>query len=639
MRLSTGACKLLPLVVLLIAGCQSDTQTFEYKEVPRYDIRAFQYGSSLRNAFFSFDDEYLILSSDKGGYYNTYVVSVDGEGPKQVSFSEDCDVFEVAAFPTDYQSICTSQIGGAGLWHLFVRDEDRLTRDITPWENTRSVFYGWDDDRESFIFGCNRRDARYMDVCKMDIDTFGCEILFRNDSGLVFDLMSPDARYFAFHKVITDDNSDMYLYDRETAELKCLSPHTGEINFIPTTFNVGSDILFYLTDEDSEYLYVKSLDLASGKTEIVERADGDIENMYFSEGGIYRVVSIRAGVRTETRVYFTETGTRIELPPVEGGYIGQTVISGNEEWLAYYGVRSNASTDLFIYSLLDGEYRRLTYSMYDQVSSGDLVQAREVKFESFDGTDITGLLYRPWQLQEGQQAPAILMVDSALGGQSCMDYDPFVQILVNQGYLVLEVNIRGSRGFGKSFRRLNDRRHGQDDLADLLMARQYLGTLDFVDTNRVAVIGEGYGGYLALMALVVASESFVTAVEIGGVYDWSRALKRLPAWLEPYRNALYTELGDPVADKDYLTSISPLQLAGNILRPLASITWKYNPLTSRDESDDLVEIVRRKKLHVLYFPCTERTGLDVSRQSRFKQYKVLLDFLNWHVKGEQKGRR
>ena len=146
------------------------------------------------------------------------------------------------------------------------------------------------------------------------------------------------------------------------------------------------------------------------------------------------------------------------------------------------------------------------------------------------------------------------MVHGGPGGQSTVGYRAEIQFLVNHGYAVLNVNNRGSSGYGKSFYHMDDRRHGDVDLKDCVAARAYLAGLDWVDGKRVGIVGGSYGGYMVGAALAFAPEAFDAGIDIFGVTNWVRTLESIPAWWEADRRSLYAELGDPTTDRERLAA-------------------------------------------------------------------------------------
>ena len=142
--------------------------------------------------------------------------------------------------------------------------------------------------------------------------------------------------------------------------------------------------------------------------------------------------------------------------------------------------------------------------------------------------------------------PAILVwVHGGPGGQTTTGYNPMIQYLVNHGYAVLGINNRGSSGYGRTFFTADDRKHGREPLWDCVEAKKYLASLPYIDPDRIGIAGGSYGGYMTLAALAFQPEVFAVGVDVFGVSNWLRTLESIPPWWESFREALYTEIGDP----------------------------------------------------------------------------------------------
>ena len=208
------------------------------KEVQQYTIEQFMKTTSIMGSSFSHDEKNILFTSDKSGIYNAYMISVKGGESKQITHSDSTSIFHLTFFPKDNRILFTGDHYGNEIYLIYLQKEDGSIRDLTPYENARSVFSGWSHDKKSFYFECNKRNPKYMDIYEMDIETFQPKMIYRNDAGYKFGKISNNKQFMVFNKIITNHNSDMYLYDQETKEIVRLFPHEGDINYFPVTFSV-----------------------------------------------------------------------------------------------------------------------------------------------------------------------------------------------------------------------------------------------------------------------------------------------------------------------------------------------------------------------------------------------------------------
>ncbi len=624
--------KTLGLLLICAVVCCS-CQKGERSETKQYTIEEFMDTVEIFGSSFSADEQKLLFSSNQTGIFNAYTIPVEGGEPAQITQSTDDAVLALSFFPKDDRILYLSDQGGNEIYHIYLREEDGTVKDLTPFEKTRSVFYGWSFDEKSFFFGSNKRDQRFMDVYEMDIDTFTPEMVYQNDPGYQLGAISRDKRYMCFLKVITEHNTDIYLFDAETEELKHLTPHEGEVYYAPQTFSVDSKSLYYLTNEDSEFNYLKKYEIETGNSQTIERTDWDIMYSYFSRNGKYRVVGINQDAQTVIKVYDTVTGRPMTLPELPDGNITSVNTSKSERLMAFYHNGSRSPNNLGVYDFEDGQYTRLTDTMNPEIDASDLVDAEVVRYESFDGLEIPAILYKPHNVKPGDKAPAVVTVHGGPGGQARIGYRAAFQFLVNHGYVLIDVNNRGSSGYGKTFFKLDDRKHGEDDLDDCVEAKKFLVSTGYVDENKIAILGGSYGGYMVLAALTFRPDAFAAGVDLFGISNWVRTLKSIPPWWESFKEALYVELGNPETDLEYLRSISPLFHAEKIIKPLMVLQGANDPRVLKVESDEIVEAVKKNDVPVEYILFDDEGHGFNKKENEIKGYQAILEFLDKHVRG------
>ncbi len=610
---------------LILAGCSE-------KKPAQYTIEQFLNTVTILGGSFSYDEERILITTDKSGILNSYYISVSGGEQVQLTDSGDDAVFSLSYFPHDDRFLFLSDREGNEIYHIYLRDPDGLVTDLTPYENSRALFYGFTHDEKSFLFGSNKRDKKYMDLYMMDIETLKPKMIYLNDSGYTFSWISDDKRFLALSKIYTDHNSDIFLYDRENGTQKHLTPHKGDINYSPVEFSPDSKSLYYLTDEGSEFRYLKSYDIETGETGVVEQEDWDITYSYLSWSGKYRITAINADARTEIKVFETETGEEIELPCPPEGVISALGISRSDRYMIFYVNGSRSPNNLYIYEFDTGVYRRLTNSMNPEIDIDDLVDAQVIRYRSFDGEVIPAIYYEPHGVKEGMTIPAVVYVHGGPGGQARVGYNHFIQYLVNHGYAVLAVNNRGSTGYGKRFYSLDDRKHGQDDLKDCIEGKNWLIGTGYIDQDRIAILGASYGGYMALAALTFAPDEFAAGVDLFGTANWVRTLRNIPDWWEAYRESFYREIGNPDTEEEYLKSISPLFHADRIVRPLMVLQGANDPRVLKVESDEIVEAALSNGVEVEYLVFDDEGHGFLKKANRIRGYKAILDFLDEHLK-------
>ncbi|MEL6141452.1 MAG: S9 family peptidase, partial [Bacteroidota bacterium] len=403
----------------------------------------------------------------------------------------------------------------------------------------------------------------------------------------------------------------------------------------PGDVSKDNRVLYYTSDKEGEFSALYRYDIQAGTHEPVEVADWDIGYSYFSHGGKYRIVGMNVDGKTVVRILDTESGETVELPVPEGGSVNSVSIPRNESSIAYYVGSSASPQNLYTWDFSGEEGAKLTNTLNESINPDDLVLAEVVRFKSFDELEIPAIFYRPKQASAENKVPAIVLVHGGPGGQSRQSYRAQTQYLVNNGYAVLAVNNRGSSGYGKTFFQMDDQKHGEEDLKDCIAGKDWLAQQDYIDPEKIGIMGGSYGGYMVMRAMTHTPEEFAVGVNIFGVTNWLRTLRSIPPWWESFKEALYKEMGDPnTADSVRHYNISPLFHADQVKNPVMVLQGAQDPRVLQIESDEMVEAIKAQGVPVEYLLFPEEGHGFVKKENQQKSNSEILAFLDKYLKQE-----
>ncbi len=617
----------------LLASCASPPP-----EIPRYDARDFYETEQVFGGSFSADESRILITSDRTGVMNAYAQPIAGGEALPLTVSETDANLGMAFFPEDDRILFTADEGGNELHHLYVLAPGETPQDITPGENLKASFHGFTTDGSRFFVTTNERDPQAFDLYEYRVEDLSRSLVFENPGEFMPGPVSQDGRFLAVNQSKNNADSDVYLVDLEdpASPPRHLTPHQGDASHRPLVFRPARESsaeLVYATDAHGEFVEAWSYDLETGEHRPLLQADWDVLTVYYSKRGRYRVSAVNVDAATEITVFDRETGEALDLPGIPEGEVTGVSFSASETKMAFFVNSDTSPSNLHVWEIGDSEAVRLTDTLNPEISQEQLVDGEVVRYPSFDGLSIPGILYRPHQAAADAPVPALVWVHGGPGGQSRKGYRAQIQHLVNNGYAVFAVNNRGSSGYGKTFFHLDDRRHGDVDLKDCIEARRYLETLDWVDAGRVGILGGSYGGYMVAAALAFEPEAFDVGVDIFGVTNWVRTLSSIPPWWGAQRDALYAELGDPETDLERLTAISPLFHAENIVRPLFVVQGANDPRVLQVESDEIVEAVRANGVPVEYVVFPDEGHGFRNRDNRIESADRILAFLDEYLSG------
>ncbi len=612
--------------LLVLAACS------QIEPPAQYSIEQFYDNTRIFGGAFSEDESKLLVSSDETGIFNVFEIDIQDTSRKQITFSETESCFAIDYVPGTGQILFSADKGGNELDHIYLLREDGTSVDLTPEENEKAAFGGWSEDKKSLFYISNKRDPRFFDMYEMDIADWEAELIYQNDEGLDVSGLSHNESIFILSKAITTSETRLFLYDRNSGKMDEISDDKGQ--YSAGGFSRDDQYFYYITNAGREFASLMQYEIATGEKELLYETDWDVMYSYLSENGKYRIIAINEDGKNNLIVKDNNTGMAVDFPDMPDGDIISVGVSESENLMRLTIGTSKAPSNIYVYDFGSGELKKLTQTLNPEINMDDLVAAEVVRFESFDGLEIPAIYYKPLMASEENKVPALVWVHGGPGGQSRVGYSELLQYLVNHGYAILAVNNRGSSGYGKTFYMMDDRNHGDKDLKDCIWGKKWLQAQDYIDPDKIGIIGGSYGGYMVMAALAFAPEEFEAGVNIFGVTNWLRTLKSIPPYWESFREALFTELGDPYTeDSVRLYEISPLFHAENVNRPLLVLQGANDPRVLQVESDDMVEAVRENGVPVEYLVFPDEGHGFVKKENEIKAYGQILMFLDQYLKG------
>ncbi len=626
------------MFIILTAACNNDDKSRDKKtkEVGSYTAEQFHKNFDFYFADFSSDEEEILMTSNETGIYNVFVLNPSTGKKEQLTFSATDSHIAEDFVPGTRHFLYSADKGGNENSHIYLKKTDGTVIEITPGDNVKARFWHWNETGDHFYFISNKRDTRYFDLYKCDTIKWEPRMIYKNEKG--FDLMSlsRNEQFVTLVESITGSWINLIVADLKTGKTQYVNDKTIEAINNPTGFSSDSKFLYFTTDEGSEFSYVKRYELATGTQEKIFADNWDVTGMNLSYNNAYRVYYVNEDGAFKVR-FFKDGDKEIKFPSIDGGSVASARFSRSEKKMVLTVASSYSPANLFLYDIATGDLKQLTNSLNPEMDVKDMVKAQVIRFKSYDGLEIPAIYYKPHPASEKNKVPAVLSVHGGPGGQAMQYYYPGVQYLVNKGYAILDVNNRGSSGYGKTFYKMDDQAHGDKDLRDLIWAKKYLTTQAEIDSNKIGIMGGSYGGYLTLAALCFYPEEFKVGIDIFGVSNWLRTLKEIPPHWAPFRDALYKEIGNPnTADSVRLKEFSPLLNAHKINKPLMVLQGANDPRVLQVESDEIVSAVKANNVPVEYILFPDEGHGFVKKENEIKADKSIGTFLDTYLKGSNK---
>lgn len=620
-----------PLIALLVLAPLAASAA---KPPKRYSVEQLMASDSFGSPSFSPDRRKLLISSSRTGAANLYTIAVSG-GELQALTSSAEPLTAIGYFPDDERVLYTADEGGNELSHLYVREIDGTTRDLTPGGKLKARFVAWAHDGRSFFAATNERDARFFDLYEYAVNGYARRLLFQNDASYQIRAISPDRRLIAISRLIDNANTCAYLYDTQAKTFERVTPDQGGVTSEPQAFSRDGTALFLTTDAGHEFQYLVRLDLKTREHSTVLKTDWDVQYAALSDDGRYLFAGINEAARTKIHLFDAHTLAAMPALRTGAGSVASFTIADGAPLAALVEANGDAPGDVALLDLKTGAKKPLLRALAPAIAQSDLVPGEVVRFRSYDGLTVPGILYVPRGAEKRGKLPAVVWVHGGPGSESRIGYQPLLQLLANRGYLVYAINNRGSAGSGKTFYHLDDRKHGDADLDDVVASRRMLIETGYVDPDRIAIAGASYGGFMTLAALTFRPDAFAAGVDLYGVSNWIRLLSNTPPWWEDLRRLLATEMGDYTRDAGYLRSISPLLHADRMTQPLLVLQGANDPRVLQAESDDIVERARARGVPVEYLVFPDEGHGFRKKANEITAYRAVEAFLDTHVKNRK----
>ena len=409
----------------------------------------------------------------------------------------------------------------------------------------------------------------------------------------------------------------------------------GEANFSFADFLPDSAFYYILTDRDSEFTHLTTLDPKTGEWKTILQPPWDVVGAGFSFKGTYFSTAINEDGLTRVEVRNVQTGASLPLPPLPQAEILIAGFSRSERYLRIVVDADHIPGDQYLLDLETQTLTKLT-DLFDNsaLRSEMLVESRLVRYPSFDGKPIPAWIYKPQNIPTGQKLPVVLDIHGGPMAQQTPGYNPWTQFLVSRGFIVVAPNVRGSTGYGKSYYLADDGKWGEDPLDDVVWLKRWLAENEpAADTQQTVIWGGSYGGYMVLAALAFKPDEFALGLDWVGPSNLFTLLASIPPYWEPYRAYFHRETGNPEipAESARMYRQSPLFFADRIVRPLLIVQGRNDPRVKVAESDQIVEAVRQNGRDVEYLIFEDEGHGLRKRENKLKAYQAMYDFMRTHL--------
>lgn len=505
---------------------------------------------------------------------------------------------------------------------------------LSPEDKVRTEIVDDLEEIDDFMLvSMNERNPQAFDVYRINVNTGEKKMIAENPGNIMGWMTDHDGK---LRVATASDGVNSVLMYRETED----APFK---EVLTTNFRETVEPLFF--SFDNKFVYASS-NLGRDKSAIVkfDIANGKemelmYENPYVDVSGLSyskkrKVLTSISFVKEKREMKFLDAVAEKRYNRIKkelGDY--EVVITGVNKNEDKFLVRTYSDRSLGSYYFYDQASDKLSKiaEVSPWINESELAVQKPVSYTSRDGLTINGYLTLPVGV-EAKNLPVVMNIHGGPWARDNWGFNPEVQFLVNRGYAVLQVNYRGSTGYGRKFWEASFREWGkkmQDDVSDGV---KWLISEGIANPKKVGIYGGSYGGYATLAGLTFSPELYACGVDYVGVSNLFTFMKTIPPYWEPFRKMMYEMVGNPETDSALFVAASPVFHADKIVAPLFVAQGKMDPRVNINESDQMVEAMKKRGIDVEYMVKDNEGHGFRNQENRFDFYGSMEKFLAKHLK-------
>jgi dipeptidyl aminopeptidase/acylaminoacyl peptidase len=608
---------------------------------PKGDVQKFALdklfmSSTVGNTAWSPDGRSIAFITNISGRRNLWMVSAGGGNPVQITVSDQRQAAP-AWSPDGKWIVFASDHDGNEQWDLFlVRSAGGDATNLTRTPEIAETNPIWSPDGASLAYLVKPRTSPNWEIDVMDVATHTVQHVTHGTAhhlSVANFVWSPDGTQIAYTlENANGKDSTIMIADVAAGKSKNMTNHKGELHFVVNDWSPDGKSLLLTSDAANGYQNVGVMEIATQQIDWLTMEKWESSGGNFSPDG--KLVTWIANVDGNTDiVVYDIAGRNPKTLPIRKGV---NMLAGSESAftrdgskLLFYHDGPDSPNDVWVYTFASNESRAVTHSLAAGLRSEDMAEPFLVHYPSSDGKwQISAFVYVPYNLERKPENPAIVHIHGGPTWQTVNSFDRITQYLVNQGYIVIAPNYRGSTGYGKDFQEANFMDMGGGDLHDNLAAAEWIKKTGYVDPKKLVIMGGSYGGYMTMMGVTKAPELWAAGVAIVPFVNWFTEIENEDPQL---RESDLATMGDPVKEKARYQERSPIFFVDKIRAPLLVLAGGNDPRCPKTEAQQVADAIH-KRGGIADLKIYEDEGHGFARrENQIDAYTRVANFLKQHV--------
>lgn len=541
-------------------------------------------------------------------------------------------------WPNNNQILFVKDDGGNENYKLFgVNIDGSNLVCFTDFEEVRTqIIDDLPDIPNEVIIGMNKRDPQVFDPYRLNIETGDMVMLAENPGNIQGWMFDHAGKLRVAIAIVDGVNTSLMYRETEQDEWKDVLTTSFKESMSPSFFTFDNKNIIATSNLNRDKSAVVEFDIKKGKEvkTLYENKDYDVSGVSYSRKR--KVLTSASFTSWKRERYFFDKETEKLYKRLEkdlGNY--EIAISGYNKDETVFIIRTYSDRSLGAYYIYDQDKDVLEkiVEVSPWIDENKMAQVTPIKYQSRDGLTINGYLTLPkgMTMKNAKNLPVVVNPHGGPWARDGWGFNPEIQFLANRGYAILQMNFRGSTGYGKSFWTASFKKWGREMQDDITDGTKWLIEEGIADPDRIAIYGGSYGGYATLMGLVKEPELYAAGVDYVGVSNMFTFMKTIPPYWKPLLEMFYEMVGNPQTDSLMLREVSPVFNVDKIKAPLFIAQGANDPRVNVDESDQMVEAMKSQGVDVEYLVKDNEGHGFRNEENRFEFYRAMETFLNKHM--------
>ncbi|MCK4421576.1 S9 family peptidase, partial [candidate division WOR-3 bacterium] len=528
-------------------------------------------------------------------------------------------------------------VGGNENWRLYsVNLKTDEINDLTPYEDVQVRII---DRNKHFpnelLIAMNKENPQLHDVYHLDLTTTELKLIARNPGNIISWVADAKFKIRCAMAATPDGGFDLLFREIEEASWKTLLTWDSEnsLNSGALGFTKDGNSLYLIDSRNVNAGRLVKMDITTKGIEVIaEDPQYDVSNVMVHPDS-YEIQAV-AFTKARSEWIILDKSIKDDFKAIakldHGDYAVYNRDNADDTWLVGF-IKDDGPVSYYAYDLKTKKGTFL-FDHRPDLNNYTLAPMEPISFTARDGLTIHGYITYP--IGKGRKnLPMVLNVHGGPWYRDTWGYNPEAQWLANRGYACLQVNFRGSTGYGKEFLNAGNKEWGGKMHDDLVDAVNWVVEQGIADLEKIAIYGGSYGGYATLVGVTFTPDIFCCAVDIVGPSNLITWINSLPPYWSSMKALLYERIGNPDTEEEFLKSRSPLFKVDQIKVPMLIAQGANDPRVPQAESEQIVEALKEKGIDYEYILFPDEGHGFAKPENRLKFYAAAEKFLTRHLGG------